>query len=210
MSPTCSATVEASTSVIARAPAEHPSFGPRRGQAVTSRRQQEAQHGAGRGVTAGGCPNFDTYVDNPRCRLTVGPGETDLLVQLEPSLDESNVEQAILCIDCLTEFVQGNTSLGNMASLIESKASDAMERLVCRQRFEGVPADAVEVPPPPQGPHPRRVRCLWEGCSKGIVEDSLDLCSRVRHLQRSVVTRYILRLYLRLHAAVYMYLNRQA
>jgi len=67
----------------------------------------------------------------------------DLLVQLEPSLDESNVEQAILCIDCLTEFVQGNTSLGNMASLIESKASDAMERLVCRQRFEGVPADAV-------------------------------------------------------------------
>ena len=45
-------------------------------------RHQEAQHGAWRGVTAGGCPNYDTFVDNPRFRLTLGV-ESD--VQVEPA-----------------------------------------------------------------------------------------------------------------------------
>lgn len=45
-------------------------------------RHNERLAGAWRGVSAGGCPNFDTYVDNPRFRLSVA-AEVDLLVELE-------------------------------------------------------------------------------------------------------------------------------
>ena len=45
-------------------------------------RHTEMLAGAWRGVSAGGCPNFDTYVDNPCFRLSAG-GEVDLLVELE-------------------------------------------------------------------------------------------------------------------------------
>ena len=45
-------------------------------------RHTERLAGAWRGVSAGGCPNVDTYVDTPRSRLSAA-GEVDLLVELE-------------------------------------------------------------------------------------------------------------------------------
>ena len=45
-------------------------------------RHTERLTGAWRGVSAGGCPNFDTYVDNPRFRLSAA-AEVDVLVELE-------------------------------------------------------------------------------------------------------------------------------
>ena len=45
-------------------------------------RHTERLTGAWRGASAGGCPNFDTYVDNPRFRLSAA-AEVDVLVELE-------------------------------------------------------------------------------------------------------------------------------
>ena len=57
-------------------------------------RHTEVLAGAWRGVSAGGCPNFDTYVDNPRFRLSAG-GEVDLLVELEAAKGHDGVAVAL-------------------------------------------------------------------------------------------------------------------
>ena len=57
-------------------------------------RHTEMLAGAWRGVSAGGCPNYDTYVDNPRFRLSAG-GEVDLLVELEAAKGHDTVAVAL-------------------------------------------------------------------------------------------------------------------
>ena len=56
---------------------------------------------------------------------------------LEPELDTNNVEQAVLVTKTLTELVQGNTSHGNSALLLQTKLVSILERLLQKRSIDG-------------------------------------------------------------------------
>mmetsp|Transcript_44835 Transcript_44835/g.118388 ORF Transcript_44835/g.118388 Transcript_44835/m.118388 type:complete len:1208 (+) Transcript_44835:1-3624(+) len=67
---------------------------------------------------------------------------TDLLLTIEPELDAHNVRHAQLCVEALTEFVQGNISHQNAEVLLETKLVESLDRLM-QTPIEGVPVEDV-------------------------------------------------------------------
>ena len=64
----------------------------------------------------------------------------ELLVLLESELTADNCEQAIKCVETLTELVQGNSSLENARLLLGNKTIEICDRLLQRSTFD----DATE------------------------------------------------------------------
>jgi inositol 1,4,5-triphosphate receptor type 3 len=57
----------------------------------------------------------------------------ELLAQLEPEIDESNISQMQKCIDTLVEFVQGNEAQIISAFLLDTKLLEILDRIIQKQ-----------------------------------------------------------------------------
>ena len=69
-----------------------------------------------------------------------------LLQDLEPEIDESNIDQAKQAIDTLTELVQGNTSGLNGEHLLGTKCVSLLERLLNKKTLGDNELDGGDLP----------------------------------------------------------------